>query len=990
MRKTSFNIHRFERHIYFGLFSAFIIFSQSVFSANNTPMETMEKMLKAIKDYDVNLWNECVSDVDKENTKDMSEEYIKKEIQSEKIRKETKFNKILGNNAMEYANATLLNMIREFDVKQPLDLTFIKSVQTWDDRYAEVIIFFPLSAKGIFSPFRLCFVKENGSWNFYYGLSADLFLSSEDVNETVKYYLLINADMQIERAETKYKVKKEFTISNELSEKYFSFWKNASSYLQENILQIWLLTEDEKAFKVLEEQKAKGLTKLDGTIYKQMAENIKNGVYPRDKRAGSQKRTLPGPETEAKKWIMHFGHGSGIVQSCRKLIAKFPEDEYWCVFAQYKIAEDYQRRQDNEKAVKEYNTLFLKYPKAKEAINAKAEAAKLYWEKLGQQDKAIILWAELEADNALPPGTPYKGKNTVVPKTILTNKDTGYLKGITDFIFDEQGSMFVYGSDIISVQGTNERVFSGKLEKYSDEGKYLGTVFNHNLKYYANRVYLTNGRFHLNSGHKYLTVIDAKGQIMGELGENKGQLVFSKEEIPSSGNDESSAEAFWIDTDYFYALHHEKLNQYELEYGRLIRQFNTGPYIGWNDYGSTLIVDTNREAIFNVEGGVVVKVEKDGKLIKMKGPEIAGDTLGQVSDIYCDDNSNIYCADITNKKIAMFDRNGKYLRSYSHSSIVEPMVMAVDKNENIYIVSRGNSPGSAIKVFDKSNNYLWGVGVRLNGIKGVSNASILDMEISGDYLYLVIDKYVLKCDLKGTQVSNFKSDDSPRLVKNNKGEVFFSSGWNIYKYDGDKSEIVFELRAKNDKYSSIKIASFGFLPGDIVLTADGLNLVQSEFAGKELKKVTSGQGVSINYTYNIATDKEGNFWVLTGQGEIKKADKDWKVICSIETASDFDNYERIRRHNNQSAPLKPRKDKLWRPVDVSVDKNNNIYVLDSVNMKLHKYSPDGTYGSAVVYTDYLKGHVKRMKTDNKGRIYFLTEENGTNMLIRLELNKLFP
>jgi hypothetical protein len=90
------------------------------------------------------------------------------------------------------------------------------------------------------------------------------------------------------------------------------------------------------------------------------------------------------------------------------------------------------------------------------------------------------------------------------------------------------------------------------------------------------------------------------------------------------------------------------------------------------------------------------------------GVGVPGDNFNRPTDVAWDATGNIYVADgYGNSRIAKFDRNGKYLKSWGSRGTAPgqfniPHTMAIDAQGNVYVGDRGNN---RIQVFDGEGTF---------------------------------------------------------------------------------------------------------------------------------------------------------------------------------------------------------------------------------------------------------------------------------------------
>lgn len=131
-------------------------------------------------------------------------------------------------------------------------------------------------------------------------------------------------------------------------------------------------------------------------------------------------------------------------------------------------------------------------------------------------------------------------------------------------------------------------------------------------------------------------------------------------------------------------------------------------------------------------------------------------TLGNVAGLACDPSGNVYCFDIGNSTVNVFDPNGTFLRQWGSTGTANGQFSAlpgyiypsegigVDKNGQVYVCDPGNS---RVQVFDSNGNFLrkWGQAGSLpsqfnGGVTPTAIATSLDGRVITDgNSYIITD-----------------------------------------------------------------------------------------------------------------------------------------------------------------------------------------------------------------------------------------------------------
>jgi sugar lactone lactonase YvrE len=131
----------------------------------------------------------------------------------------------------------------------------------------------------------------------------------------------------------------------------------------------------------------------------------------------------------------------------------------------------------------------------------------------------------------------------------------------------------------------------------------------------------------------------------------------------------------------------------------------------------------------------VVKFSKDGKFIKYWGTK--GDGPGQLSNVHCiamDSEGRLYVCNRANKRIEIFDQEGKYLGQLAQFGA--PASIAIGKDDTLYVAA--GAPEQTITIGTKD-------GKVLDKIEGLNAPHMLSVDSSGAiYVAQVAGKSVLK------------------------------------------------------------------------------------------------------------------------------------------------------------------------------------------------------------------------------------------------------
>jgi peptidylamidoglycolate lyase len=135
--------------------------------------------------------------------------------------------------------------------------------------------------------------------------------------------------------------------------------------------------------------------------------------------------------------------------------------------------------------------------------------------------------------------------------------------------------------------------------------------------------------------------------------------------------------------------------------GRLLLTLGKAGEPGSDDshFNAPTDVAVLRDGTFYVSDGYgnnrVVEFSRDAKVLKIWGGEQRGDGPGQFDLPHCidaDDQGHIYVADRTNKRIQIFDRDGKFLSEWKNLGWGVPYAIKI-KGGQRFIADGGDLPG---------------------------------------------------------------------------------------------------------------------------------------------------------------------------------------------------------------------------------------------------------------------------------------------------------
>ena len=286
--------------------------------------------------------------------------------------------------------------------KSTYDLLFIKSVYFWDDKYAEVLLFLPIDVIGMIAPpVKFSFIKEENEWKLLYMLSYSNFLTCLEhdnhinvICETVNIYFKLFKETAIERENIEKAVKRDYTMSDQLSENYLKKWSTDKN--NHHFLQLWVATGDIKAQQIAKEQYGE----INPDMLKMLFEDI------------SIEGTKENPEFNMP-FISKPVKELSLIKSfsCpaayRKFINLYPDNLDVVNKSRYELSSLYLQLTNYESAEKELSLIIDTSATTRTKTEAKVRLAWLYWDQLGNKGAAQKLWKELDDIGKLPEGAPY-------------------------------------------------------------------------------------------------------------------------------------------------------------------------------------------------------------------------------------------------------------------------------------------------------------------------------------------------------------------------------------------------------------------------------------------------------------------------------------------------------------------------------------------------------------------------------------------------------
>jgi len=261
---------------------------------------------------------------------------------------------------------------------------------------------------------------------------------------------------------------------------------------------------------------------------------------------------------------------------------------------------------------------------------------------------------------------------------------------------------------------------------------------------------------------------------------------------------------------------------------------------------------------------------------------------------------NVYVADTWNERIQKFTSNGTYLSEWGESEtgagqFASPYGIAVDRNDNVYVADAGNE---RIQKFTSSGTYLtqWGE----YGTGAGQFDWPRDIAVDGVGIVYVTDinnDRIQKFTSNGIYLTQWGEDG------HGDGQFFWSRGIAV-----DGSGNIYVIDGGNDRIQKF--------------TSNGTYLTQWGDVGSGIGQFESPEGVAV--------DGIGNVYVVDSLNcRIQKFTSNGTYITQWGDVGSGDGQFGISYYHG--------------PYDIVVDGNGNVYVVDTENDRIQKFTSNGTY-----------------------------------------------
>jgi DNA-binding beta-propeller fold protein YncE len=386
--------------------------------------------------------------------------------------------------------------------------------------------------------------------------------------------------------------------------------------------------------------------------------------------------------------------------------------------------------------------------------------------------------------------------------------------------------------------------------------------------------------------------------------------------------------------------------------------------------GNVYIADTgnNRVQVFDSAGAHIAVWGADG------GDGSPGTGEGEFNapaGIGVNSSDQVYVADTGNNRIQIFDTDGTFAEVWgagggdgtSGSGDKEfngPYGIHFDGNDNIYIADKGND---RIQKYTQDGTYLATIdaGGTLSSPTGLaidSSGIIYVVERDSNRISILDTSTDSSGQITGTWPDDLRDPPGPYptfnlywphdIVIDGNGYVFFSVRENnlILRYNPADEVIEKWGAAPNDYFGSPAGSNDAEFSRPSGLSLDGSgNLFVADRDNHRFQKLDyqggflaeaggssyrTGQG-EFNYPEDVAADSNGNIYISdSANNRIQKFDSTGSFISMWGRSGGDGSY------GTGDGEFKY-------PADLEVDGDNNLYVNDSGNHRILKFTPDGTY-----------------------------------------------
>jgi len=280
--------------------------------------------------------------------------------------------------------------------------------------------------------------------------------------------------------------------------------------------------------------------------------------------------------------------------------------------------------------------------------------------------------------------------------------------------------------------------------------------------------------------------------------------------------------------------------------------------------------------------------------------------------IAVDKSCNIYVADIFNYRLQKFDSEGNFITDWytqdlNYGSL--DYVVKVDIDGNLYLFDSERY----LQKFDSNGKFIKKWNIKNDRVVG------LDIDERGYFFITDIYGYVYVFDPDGILIRKWS-------IYNDKFEKIEESAWGKSIVVDEKGNVFIDIADTPAKFEIVKPKYFFIFREDVrIVEGFGPGIVKYDAYGnyitKWLKKKFDDERVSIPMG-RIATDFKGHIFMVDRASHcIQIFDSDGHFIAKFGSKGYKDG-------------------QFLYPEDVAVDPEGNVYVMDSGNFRIQKFSPN--------------------------------------------------
>lgn len=940
-----------------------------------TPAGTMAALLRAAQTADAHLWAKCVSRTDRPAIEAFLNPQERRRFEELRSQGDTAPGGGLGDDVFEYV---LFQPVASVTGRQGLPentvaLAQILAENIWADSYAEVTLILPLVVKGVLPPMTFVFLKESDGWKLCQWLTSAIMLGwtvgrDPYFDATIRVLLQAHTGQDFDRGDCTRLKQRTFAVPPQVSAAYRAAVQGPREWERNQLLALWALTGDPEALPLVRDADAKDPKAGLGKLVEEYAK-ASLGLNPCRPRPAT-----PTPETpvDPESPVFWYHTAENDIIALRALPDRFPKERSWGAKARLRIAYILTANERYEEAAAEYAEVVRLYPdQPDEAAEAKGRAAKLLWERLGRQDQAVALWRELKAAGRLPQDAVLPEGEAVIPVTLVQDAEKGYRRGIVDFDLLPDGGLLL----LRLTERKAGRTAGGKggaeprLELRDAQGKFLSSLPDNKIEEIPHAMYRNGTGIFLETHSKLIRLSD-RGAVIGELVnwfKNFEVKTGLHNGVYGSSTGESFPMAMWAADESFTVLYWGSLRTFDFQ-GALRRTVPVPFCDDWGNARGRMVGNAQGELVFTQPNqGKVFRVDTEGKLIPMRPPALPPAEFGSIVHLFADADDNLYLIDRDSRRVLEFKNDGAFIRSFFDAEINEPTSCAADEQGNVYVVGYGARGGETVTVFDKDTAAVSKIRIPTDSVRA-GNGNILDIEVSGDGIYIVVGENVARADRSGRIVSSYRNQGRTSLAKDRQGKIYFPRGNAVWIYDGEQSHPLAEFPAGRPGQA---IGSFAVTDRKVYGFAGAGGLLAYDRQSGQTEPVKPKEGKAFRCHGALLPDKEGNLFAV---------DLEQRGVHRIAP----DGGEAIVLSGKASAR------KYWQPGDLALDARENLYVYDGANKSLLKFQPDGAFVAEFGLAKFVGGWVRRIRTDSAGRLYLLSDDPDKTRLLRFDLKQIFP